>query len=299
MNLRQIEVFRAVMLAGSITDAARLLHVSQPGISRMLSHIELQLGLKLFERGRGRLRPTPEAQVLYEEVESVYRGVRGIETRAQALRDGNGLRLRVLCSPSAGLELVPRALHALSQRFPSARLYMETLRAREMVGQLVHHEADLAICTLPVTHPLLTAQTLGSWSMGCVFPAGHAFAQRRSVRMADLLREPLIAFSEDTPQGQLMRKAAAKAGQVPASRIEVRSGQAACALVASGAGVALVDDLTARAWQNERLGWRPIAVAQAQPVLAVRHGAMPPSGLAQAMVGSVREQLKGKDTSQP
>ena len=55
MNLRQIEVFRAVMLAGSVTDAARSLHVSQPGISRMLSHIELQLGLRLFERRKGRL----------------------------------------------------------------------------------------------------------------------------------------------------------------------------------------------------------------------------------------------------
>jgi DNA-binding transcriptional LysR family regulator len=59
MNLRQIEVFRAMMLAGSVTDAARLLHVSQPGISRMLGHIELQLGLTLFERGRGKLRPAP------------------------------------------------------------------------------------------------------------------------------------------------------------------------------------------------------------------------------------------------
>ena len=79
MNLRQIEVFRAVMLAGSVTDAARLLHVSQPGVSRMLGHIEVQLGVRLFERGRGKLRPTPEAQALYAEVEHVYRGVQRID----------------------------------------------------------------------------------------------------------------------------------------------------------------------------------------------------------------------------
>ena len=65
MNIRQIEIFRAVMQAGSITGAAHLLHVSQPGVSRMLAHIELQLGLALFERTRGKLRPTPEAQALY------------------------------------------------------------------------------------------------------------------------------------------------------------------------------------------------------------------------------------------
>ena len=127
-------------------------------------------------------------------------------------------------------------MHALSQRFPSAQLYTETLRTREMVGQLVHHEADIAICTLSATHPLLTAQTLGHWTIGCVFSAKHAFAQRRTVRMAELLREPLIAFSEDTPQGQLMRKAADKTGHVPASRIQVRSGRAACVLVANDGG---------------------------------------------------------------
>ena len=68
MNLRQIEVFRATMLTGSTADAARLLHVSQPGISRMIGHIELQLGLRLFERGKGRIKPTPEAHALYAEV---------------------------------------------------------------------------------------------------------------------------------------------------------------------------------------------------------------------------------------
>ena len=65
MNLRQIEVFQAVMQTGSTVEAARLLHVSQPGISRMLAHIELQLGLTLFERRKGKLLPTPQADALY------------------------------------------------------------------------------------------------------------------------------------------------------------------------------------------------------------------------------------------
>ena len=59
MNLRQIEIFRAVMSAGSITGAARLLHVSQPSVSRMVRHLELQLGVALFERRNGRLFATP------------------------------------------------------------------------------------------------------------------------------------------------------------------------------------------------------------------------------------------------
>ncbi|CAJ3076526.1 LysR family transcriptional regulator [Burkholderia pseudomallei] len=61
LNLRQIEVFRAIMLTGSISGAAKLLHVSQPAVSRLISYAEQRLGLALFERIKGRLYPTPEA----------------------------------------------------------------------------------------------------------------------------------------------------------------------------------------------------------------------------------------------
>lgn len=88
MNLRQLEVFRAVMLTGSVSDAARLLHVSVPAVSRLLAHTESRLGFALFERIKGRLHPTAEARRrLYQEVDQVYAGVRRISelglTRSQ------------------------------------------------------------------------------------------------------------------------------------------------------------------------------------------------------------------------
>ena len=71
-NLRQIEVFRAVMITGSIRGAAQLLFVSQPAVSRLLSHTESRVGFPLFQRIRGRLHATPEAKKLFHEVEEVY-----------------------------------------------------------------------------------------------------------------------------------------------------------------------------------------------------------------------------------
>jgi DNA-binding transcriptional LysR family regulator len=195
MNLRQIEVFRAVMLAGSVTDAARSLHVSQPGISRMLSHIELQLGLRLFERRKGKLQATPEAQALFAEVEQVYRGVARIEDCAQALKSGKMLTLRVLCSPSTGLDMVPRALTALGREFPAARFYVEVLLARDMVKRLAANEADVAISTLAIDDPLLNARTIGQWTLAGVFPKGHALEARRTLKPSDILGERMIAFS--------------------------------------------------------------------------------------------------------
>ena len=64
MRLRHIEIFHAIYTTGSITNAAKILHVSQPSVSKVLSHAEMQLGFKLFERVKGRLVPTEEAEMM-------------------------------------------------------------------------------------------------------------------------------------------------------------------------------------------------------------------------------------------
>lgn len=277
MNLRQIEVFRAVMLSGSVTNAARLLHVSQPGISRMLGHIELQLGVQLFERRKGRLNATPEAHALHGEVERVYQGVQRIDECARRLKTGAQLSLRVLASPSVGLELVPRALSRLAAHFPDARLYLETALVRDMVGQLIVGEADVAISTLPIEHALLASRRVGRWSLACVFPRGHALARQRHVSPRDVLKERLIAFSDDTPQGKFIEEWRRGITTEPQLQIEVRSGQVACSLVASGAGLAIVDTLTARAWRDDRIEFRPLARAPSFDAFLVRNAGAPMS----------------------
>lgn len=71
MRLRHIEVFHAVMQAGTISGAAQLLHISQPAVTKVLQHAELQLGMALFDRVRGKLYPTPEANRLFVEIDKL------------------------------------------------------------------------------------------------------------------------------------------------------------------------------------------------------------------------------------
>ena len=75
MRFRQIEVFHAIYVSGSITGASRVLHVSQPSVSKTLQHTETQLGFALFRRLKGRLVPTEEANLLFREVDDVYQRV--------------------------------------------------------------------------------------------------------------------------------------------------------------------------------------------------------------------------------
>ncbi len=71
LQLRHIEVFHAVYSCGSISSAAKLLHVTQPAISKSLQHAESRLGYLLFERHKGRLIPTDEARILFVEAKNI------------------------------------------------------------------------------------------------------------------------------------------------------------------------------------------------------------------------------------
>ncbi len=75
VNLRHIEIFHAVMTTGNLTEAAHMLHTSQPTVSRELARFEKVLGLKLFERARGRLHPTVQGLRLFEEVQRSWYGL--------------------------------------------------------------------------------------------------------------------------------------------------------------------------------------------------------------------------------
>jgi DNA-binding transcriptional LysR family regulator len=88
MRLRHIEVFNAVMLTGSVSGAARLINVTQPAVSRILQHAELQLGFALFQRTKGRLTPTSEALTLYPHIERLFAQLDEVQRLAANLKTG-------------------------------------------------------------------------------------------------------------------------------------------------------------------------------------------------------------------
>jgi DNA-binding transcriptional LysR family regulator len=292
MNLRQIEVFRAVMSTRSTTDAARLLHVSQPGISRMIRHLEIRLGVPLFERRKGRLVATPEAQVLHAEIERMYRGVKHVQDVAAHLKSGTLSALRVLSSANTALQLVPRCIAALLERFPQTAVHFEALPTREIVKLLVAEEADVAVSSAPLDHPALEVREIGAWSMVCAVPHDHALLRSRPWRLADALRERLIAYSPEAPQSQVIDGWLEQHGIERRVAVEVRSGFAACSMAAAGVGIAFVDDLSARAHRTEHVTFLPVPRAPRFPIYSAVNVNRPPSQQGNTFLGLVRGQLQ-------
>ena len=144
MRLRHIEVFQAIRQTGSVSAAAQLLHVSQPAVSKVLQHAELQLGFALFLRVRGKLQPTPEALLLEREVDKVTESLQGVQRLAQSLRREPGQRLRIGSTPALALALLPPVISEWTRRYPDINCELASAHSRELVQNLLMRELDVA-----------------------------------------------------------------------------------------------------------------------------------------------------------
>lgn len=254
-SLRQMEVFRAVMLTGSIKGASRLLFTSQPALSRIVSHTELTLGLTLFNRVKGKLIPTPEADALFREVDQCYQQVLRVDDFARGLASGPSGVLNLACSPALSRGVVAKAITRFVQQYPNIQVNFYLTLLNHMAQDLLSNKVDLAISVLPIEHANLRATPFMEGRMVCVVPQGHALAQKKSVGIADLARYPLIAHHPSIAFGQLVSAAFDNARIPLQASIYIHQTDMACSLVRAGAGVAMVDQFTA-----EGMAWPDIQV---------------------------------------
>lgn len=291
MNFRQVEVFKAIMTAGSVTDAARLLHVSAPAVSRVLAHTESQLGFPLFERVKGRLHPTSEAHRLYDEVEQVYQGVQRIDRLAHQLAERRRGLISVISSPSIGQMLVPLAISYFQSGNPDVRVHFRCLSHALLKEHLLNRQTEIGVSILPVDHPSLHTVPIARGRTLLICPAQHPLAEKDAVSLTDLLPHPLITYPPDTPFGARVEAWFATADAAPQRAMEVGSPQNACALVHVGAGIALVDEFSIQSWSKANFVSRPLIDAPVIIADLVYLRTEPLSPVAESFVRALRSVL--------
>lgn len=241
LNLRQIEVFRAIMVSGSISAAARMLAISQPAVSRMVVYMEDRLRLKLFERRPGKVIPTPEAYRIFEEVDQVHQNVLRVNQVAEDLRFRGVDNIRVACSPSLGHSLMPLAIKLFRERFEAVRVEMEILGRDELIDRVSTGRVDFGVSVLPVDNTTVQSRAAVTGRLVVICPRGHRLTSLPVVRIDDLSGEDLIGFGPHTPYGNLLRE---YLPDCPPPLTIVRFVPNACSLVQAGAGIAIVDEFS-------------------------------------------------------
>ena len=241
LTLRQIEVVRAVMLAGTIAGAAKLLGVSAPGISRLMKYTERSLKLKLFERKQNRYFPTPAAEDIFEQINQVYARVDDLHSVLRRIDRGTGLELRIASVPSMVNAMVPRALRRLRERFPELGIDLDVIKVQEAQDYLLLGKAELAVLSYRIDRPGIDIRSLGKGSLRCIVARGHPLAAKDVVCAADIARYPLLGVSADDEYGQITQEVFLRAGLDVPLTMKVRFGTTTVGLVREGLGVAVID----------------------------------------------------------
>ena len=256
MRLKQIEVFNAVMLTGSVSAAARLLHVTQPAVTQTLQHAQLQLGFALFTRQRNRLVPTREALALYPQVQLVMSQLEAVRRLAGALRRGADGELRLLVAPSLAQAALPQALRRFRVRDAQLPLSIRTLHSREIAEAIALREADLGIVYGSAGHPAVDAVTIATGRLVCV-ARGSGAERRGGVALAEVVREPFIRIDERDPLGAMLAEQCAREGLAPGGGMTVQTYHIAMQLAEEGFGPAIIDSFSA-AGRSKRLQVREL-----------------------------------------
>lgn len=294
MRLRQIEIFHAVYTTGSISAAARMLHVSQPSVSKVLQHTQQQLGIELFRLVRGRLVPTDEAHALFVEVADVFERVNSLQKAVGKLKDPGIGHLRLAVVPSLGLQLAPLAIARFRERHPQVTFEVQTLHHDEVFEALYERSCDIAIAYDPPRHPRMKRIELGSGEMMLLFRPEHLPGVGDSVPLQRLDGQDMVGLTAGGPVGELFNRELRRLGVQVREVVSNQTFYIAAALARHGAGMAVVDEFTARAGAGRDIAFRPLDPPLRFKVQCVHLEDRPPSPAASGFIELFAELLRAE-----
>lgn len=145
MRLRHIEIFQAIIQAGTISGAARLLNVSQPNVSRVLNHAEQQLGFALFERRTQGMIATEEARRLIPNVQELFRNLQSISALTEQIKIGKEHAVRLGAAHAFGQTIVAPALVEFHKQEALVNVELVTEHFNTLCLNILQNQLDFAL----------------------------------------------------------------------------------------------------------------------------------------------------------
>ena len=243
ITLRQIDAFRAVMLTGTTIEAAQVLGISQPAISRLIADFEQAIGFKLFDRIGRRVAPTAEADILIDEVKRALTGLDRIRETAAEIARFRYSRLRLVSIPSVASTIVVDLIRVFADRYPDTFVSLEVRASDSAVEYVVSQQCDLGIATPAMESPAFQCSTLLVGLSRCILPKGHRLAALDLIRPEDLAGESFISFRPDAIFRSQLDAIFERHKVKRLLKYEARTTDVICSMVAAGLGVAVIGPL--------------------------------------------------------
>ncbi len=240
LRFRQLQAFHAIIETGTVTAAAEHLGISQPAISNLLAQLERHTRFRLFERSRGRLMPTPEAGVLYREVDTVVRGLDHVAQAVVDLQNKQAGQLQVASQHSISFGFMPRLIARFARDRPDLSISFQSQYSSKIQEWVMAGLFEIGVCELPLLHDGFNARLVHVETL-LTLPEGHP-AARHQVLTPDLLEGvPFIVMGPDHMTHRRTREAFHNAGVPWRTRVHSHLFKNLLSFVKEGMGVSILD----------------------------------------------------------
>lgn len=270
-DLVSIRLAVACAQTGSLTAAARDSHLALAAASRRIRELESALGDTLFERHARGLLPTAAGRVFVKHGLTLLQTMEHLDGELADLRQGIARHIRLCASSAAISQFLPTLLAQYGRLKPQVRVDLEEQVSEAVVSTLREGRADVAVFVQGPDTGGLATRLFREDELVLVLPAKHPLASKKTpIAFADTLDEEWISLTAGAAMLQQQQQAALAANRPLKLRMQVRSFDAVCHMVASGLGIAVLPKgASLPIAKSMQLGWRPLSDAWAQRRLLV------------------------------
>lgn len=293
MQIRQLEMFRYTMKYGTISEAAKIMNISQPSASRLIGELEQSLGFLLFIRTKGRLNPSPEGLKFYQEVEKTFGILVSLEQYAAQLKKNKSDSLRIAVTPALSTVFAPNIIKIFQKDYPDARISLMAHSPSIIFDMLEREDIDLAFNNKMVTLPTISEDILIDASFICVMQSNHRLAKKHIITPEDLDGENFIELVNEGSVFWKLHADLFKKFNIKTNNLySTQRAPSAYGMVAAGLGIGLFEPFSYTAWKGNNIIARPFL-----PKLTYSYAAYYPTGrirseFARAFVNAAKFYIK-------
>ena len=239
-DLKDLRVFTAVALAGSITRAAEYVHLSPSAASDRLADLEKRLGIRLYRRGPRGMRLTEAGEVFEKAAKRILLEAEQLESQLSPFAYASEKRLRIFCNYNAAVSFLPQRIGRFLSLHPDVQVDILQVSSPDVVKQVASGEGDLGITAYAGSHPLLEFMPFATDCLVGVVPHDNPLAERGTIASSELFPYNYIGVGPYSPMQDFLNKRAEEEGKTIRPRVVASSHDAVMSLVAEGAGVSVL-----------------------------------------------------------
>lgn len=261
MELRHLRYFVAVAEELHFRKAAERLHIVQPALSKQISALENELGLRLLDRDRRHVTLTEAGKTFFDEAVAVLARADGAKSRARAVSRGQVGHLNIGFIQPALSGLLPHSLRNYRNKYPDVRIRLTELTSKQALEQVTSRTVHCAFTRLPIElRDELAFEPISQQEVNLVLPEGHPLAEKEEIAISEIAEEDLILIDRRVEPAlhDYYISACNEAGFSPRVAHEVNSTWVALGLVAGGLGIGFAP-ASARLTPQQGLVYRTIS----------------------------------------